>query len=150
MRAGVESYSLKDVEKLFFTRQAEVSSGNEAVIEFERWLDDRDPARLDAIAAYNEEDCLATLELRDWLLARSGPKPSASTAVSIPFLPPPEGRPKPERDEAPAETAQLRDALLATRERGRRPRALRPPARVPPARGAPGLVVVLPPPAHDR
>ena len=40
------------------------------MIEFERWLDDRDQARLDAIAAYNEEDCLATLELRDWLLAR--------------------------------------------------------------------------------
>lgn len=52
VRAGVDSYSLKDVEKLFFTRRAEVSSGNEAVIEFERWLDDRDPARLDAIAAY--------------------------------------------------------------------------------------------------
>src|SRR5207244_967596 len=36
LRAGVGSYSLKDVEKLFFARQAEVSSGNEAVIEFER------------------------------------------------------------------------------------------------------------------
>jgi uncharacterized protein len=70
MRAGIETYSLKDVEKLFFTRKAEVSSGNEAVIEFERWLDDRNAARLEAIAAYNEEDCLATLELRDWLLAR--------------------------------------------------------------------------------
>ena len=96
MRAGVESYSLKDVEKLFFTRRAEVSSGNEAVIEFERWLDDRDPARLDAIAAYNEEDCLATLELRDWLLARR-PEAEREHGVAIPFLPPPEGRPKPER-----------------------------------------------------
>ena len=117
MRAGVESYSLKDVEKLFFTRRAEVSSGNEAVIEFERWLDDSDPARLDAIAAYNEEDCLATLELRDWLLARR-PEAEREHGVSIPFLPPPEGRPKPERDEAPAETAQLRDALLASASDG--------------------------------
>ena len=45
-----------------------MSSGNEAVIEFERWLDDRRRALLAEIAAYNEEDCLATLELRDWLL----------------------------------------------------------------------------------
>ena len=94
MRAGVESYSLKESRSSFFTRQAEVSSGNEAVIEFERWLDDRDPARLDAIAAYNEEDCLATLELRDWLLARR-PEAEREHGVAIPFLPPPEGRPKP-------------------------------------------------------
>ena len=112
IRAGVDSYSLKDVEKLFFTRRAEVSSGNEAVIEFERWLDDKDAARLDAIAAYNEEDCLATLELRDWLLARR-PEAEREHGVSIPFLPPPEGRPEAEHDEAPAETARLRDALLA-------------------------------------
>src|SRR5439155_16469595 len=47
VRAGVESYSLKEVEKLFFTRHAEVSSGNEAMLEFERWLDDNNPARLE-------------------------------------------------------------------------------------------------------
>ena len=100
MRAGVDSYSLKDVEKLFFTRQAEVSSGNEAMIEFERWLDDGDPARLDAIAAYNEEDCLATLKLRDWLLDRR-PEAEREHGIPIPFLPPPEGRPEAETDEAP-------------------------------------------------
>jgi predicted RecB family nuclease len=117
MRAGVDFYSLKDVEKLFFTRRAEVSSGNEAVIEFERWLDDDKAARLDEIAAYNEEDCLATLELRDWLLARR-PEAEREHGVSIPFLPPPEGRPKAEHDEAPAETARLRDALLASANEG--------------------------------
>ena len=93
MRAGMESYSLKDVEKLFFTRKAEVSSGNEAVIEFERWLDDRDQARLDAIAAYNEEDCLATLELRDWLLARRE-EAAERYGVEIPYLPLPDRTPE--------------------------------------------------------
>jgi predicted RecB family nuclease len=117
MRAGVETYSLKDVEKLFFSRQAEVSSGNEAVIEFERWLDDQDSARLDAIAAYNEEDCLATLELRDWLLHRR-PEAEDEHDATIPFLPPPVGRPKVETDEAPDETVRLRDALLATAVEG--------------------------------
>ena len=85
----------------FFTREADVGSGNEAVIEFERWLDDRDPARLDAIAAYNEEDCLATLELRDWLLDRR-PEAEREHGVAIPFLPPPE------RDGAGAETRRAR------------------------------------------
>src|SRR5947207_351695 len=97
MRAGVDSYSLKDVEKLFFTRRAEVSSGNEAVIEFERWLDDRDAARLDAIATYNEEDCLATLQLRDWLLAQRD-KAQQDYAVDIPFLSSPEGYTPAEED----------------------------------------------------
>jgi predicted RecB family nuclease len=117
VRAGVESYSLKEVEKLFFTRRAEVSSGNEAVIEFERWLDDRDRARLDSIAAYNEEDCVATFDLRDWLLARRT-EAEGEHSVSIPFLPAPEGRPETERDEAPTETAQLREALLASARDG--------------------------------
>ena len=66
------------------------------------------PARLDAIAAYNEEDCLATLELRDWLLARR-PEAEREHGVAIPFLPP-EGRPAAEQtDEAPAKTVRLRD-----------------------------------------
>jgi uncharacterized protein len=115
IRAGVESYSLKDVEKLFFTRQAEVSSGNEAVIEFERWLDDHDEARLQAIANYNEEDCLATLGLRDWLVARR-PAAEEQFGVAIPFLPPPE--PYTPAEEETTETTQLRDALLDRVEEG--------------------------------
>jgi uncharacterized protein len=31
---------------------------------------DRDPAILQAITDYNEEDCLSTLKLRDWLIER--------------------------------------------------------------------------------
>jgi RNase_H superfamily len=109
LRAGVESYSLKDVEKLILTPKAEVSFGNEAVIEFERWLGDRDDARLDAIAAYNEEDCLATLQLRDWLLAQRD-KCQQDYSVEIPFLPPPE--PYTPAEEETSETTRLRDALL--------------------------------------
>jgi predicted RecB family nuclease len=116
IRAGVDSYSLKDIERLFFERRAEVSSGNEAVIEFERWLDDHVSARLDAIAAYNEEDCLATLELRDWLLARR-PEAERDHGIVIPFLPPPD-RGEPEPEEAPEETGRLRDALVAVAVEG--------------------------------
>jgi uncharacterized protein len=117
LRAGVESYSLKEIEKPFFTRTAEVGSGNEAVIEFERWLDDRDDARLEAIAAYNEEDCLATLGLRDWLLGQRE-RAQAEYGVAIPFLSPPE--PYTPAEEETSETAQLRDALLETATEGDR------------------------------
>jgi predicted RecB family nuclease len=110
MRAGMESYSLKEIEKFFFTRDADVGSGNEAVLEFERWLIDGDVARLDEIAAYNEEDCRATLGLRDWLLGQRD-EAASLYGVRIPFLPPPEPY-EPPPDEI-SETADLRDALLS-------------------------------------
>ncbi|MBI1736149.1 MAG: TM0106 family RecB-like putative nuclease, partial [Candidatus Rokubacteria bacterium] len=69
LRAGVPSYSLKETEKLAdFARKADVASGTRAVLEYERWMDDRAESRLEAIRVYNEEDCRATLALRDWLL----------------------------------------------------------------------------------
>jgi predicted RecB family nuclease len=117
LRAGVESYGLKEIEQFFFAREADVGSGNEAVIEFERWLDDHDSTRLDGIAAYNREDCLATLELRDWLLARRL-EAEGVHRVEIPFLPPPERDLPVETDDAPDETKRLRDALLDCAEEG--------------------------------
>jgi uncharacterized protein len=69
--ASVESYSLKTVEHLFgFDRQGRVTRAGFSVVEYEAWLRDGDPAHLDALAAYNRDDCLATLGLRDWLEER--------------------------------------------------------------------------------
>src|SRR5947199_2080244 len=71
LRAGVASYSLKEVEALAeFVRRAELRSGTRAVLAYERWMETRDAALLAGIAAYNEEDCRATLALRDWLVAQ--------------------------------------------------------------------------------
>jgi len=68
LRAGVASYSLKELEALFgFARVAAVRSGMEAILDYERWLETRDNGLLVGIAAYNEEDCRATLALLDWL-----------------------------------------------------------------------------------
>ena len=117
VRVGIESYSLKEIEKLFFTRGASVSSGNEAMVEFERWLDDGNPDRLDAIAAYNEEDCLATLWLRDWLLERK-PEAERESGVEIAFLAAPAPRAEPRPEEASSETERLRDELLASARDG--------------------------------
>ncbi|MGZ4203328.1 MAG: TM0106 family RecB-like putative nuclease, partial [Thermoleophilaceae bacterium] len=70
MRVGVESYSLKRIEHLAgFRREAEMGSGADAVLGYERWVTSRDDAELDAIARYNDEDCRATLALRDWLVS---------------------------------------------------------------------------------
>jgi uncharacterized protein len=38
-----------------------------SIVEYERYLDDHDPARLDAIERYNQDDCESTLGLRNWL-----------------------------------------------------------------------------------
>ena len=68
LRAGVPSYSLKDVEALFgFGRGGAVRSGTQAILHYERWLDRRAPTLLDEIAAYNLEDCRSTLGLLEWL-----------------------------------------------------------------------------------
>jgi uncharacterized protein len=75
IRASVESYSLKRVEALFgYERQVELHDVNERMLDFEIALDDhaavadRDSQAL--IQGYNEDDCRATLGLRDWLEER--------------------------------------------------------------------------------
>jgi RNase H-like protein/AAA domain-containing protein len=68
LRAGVSSYSLKKLEPLFeFMRLATVRSGMEAIVDYEHWRESQDDKFLAQIAAYNEEDCRATLALLDWL-----------------------------------------------------------------------------------
>ena len=71
VRASVESYSLKQIEKFYLpVREGPVTDAGFSVVEFERWLRDRDETILDGIAAYNRDDCVSTWMLRDWLEAR--------------------------------------------------------------------------------
>lgn len=73
VRASVESYSLKQIEKFYLpVREGPVTDAGFSVVEFERWLRDRDETILDGIAAYNRDDCVSTWMLRDWLEARRG------------------------------------------------------------------------------
>jgi len=61
LRAGVSSYSLKEVEALArFARQADIKSGTRAVLAYETFMQTRDEAALARIAAYNAEDCRAS------------------------------------------------------------------------------------------
>ena len=84
--ASVPGYGLKEMEAfLTFERHAEVKDGGTSIVEYERWVQTRDPALLSAIAAYNEEDVIATRLLRDWLLER---KAEAGEIPSPEPLPP--------------------------------------------------------------
>ncbi len=72
VQAGVESYSIKRLEPLCgYERQVELKDATASLIEFEAALEDGtaagDAGRQGVVAGYNEDDCRATLALRDWL-----------------------------------------------------------------------------------
>lgn len=68
-QVGTESYGLKALEWLTdFQRSHAIDKGAGAVLQYERYLVDGDPADLDSIAVYNEDDVRATRALRDWLI----------------------------------------------------------------------------------
>jgi uncharacterized protein len=108
LRHSHPKYSLKNVETFFMEREAELQAGDDSILLYERWRDERDPAILDEIHAYNEEDCLSTLRLREWLLER---RPEAETqyGIEIPWL---DAIPEPEEREGYIQTAELREALV--------------------------------------
>jgi predicted RecB family nuclease len=75
LQAGVESYSIKRLEPLCgYARQVDLREATENLIAFEAALEDgtavADAGRQKVVAGYNEDDCRATLALRDWLEER--------------------------------------------------------------------------------
>ena len=71
VRASLESYSIKKLETFYMPhREGGITQAGFSVVEYERWMETADPAILDAIAAYNRDDCVSNLLLRDWLEAR--------------------------------------------------------------------------------
>ena len=75
VQAGVESYSIKRLEPLCgYERQVDLKDATASLIAFEAALEDGtaagDAGRQRVVAGYNEDDCRATLALRDWLEER--------------------------------------------------------------------------------
>ena len=80
MRIGVESYSIKKLEQLYyFGRTDLVADGGLSIVFYERWLQSigteefgeaGDTSVLDDLAKYNMNDCLSTIALRSWLEER--------------------------------------------------------------------------------
>jgi uncharacterized protein len=113
VQAGVESYSIKRLEPLCgYRRQVDLREATASLIEFEAALEDGTAAgeggRQGVVAGYNEDDCRATLALRDWLEER---RPELAGRLGE-DLPRPVVTEKPGAAEDP-ETARIRSALLA-------------------------------------
>ena len=76
VRVGSHSYSIKKLEPLYMpSERSGVANAADSVQEYadaRALIDsgslDEGQAKLDAIASYNEYDCVSTLRLRDWLL----------------------------------------------------------------------------------
>ena len=88
-----------------------MKDGGASIVVFEQWMQTGEQALLDQIDAYNREDCIATLLLRDWLLERR----AEALAQFGPFpLPEPKvPKPTPERE------GRARGAARAAARRGR-------------------------------
>ncbi|MGH3421924.1 MAG: TM0106 family RecB-like putative nuclease, partial [Streptosporangiaceae bacterium] len=112
VQAGVESYSIKRLEPLCgYERQVDLREATASLIAFEAALEDgtaAGDAGLGTVAGYNEDDCRATLALRDWLEGRR-----AQLAGQLSEdLPRPVFAEQPGAVEDP-ETARIKSALLA-------------------------------------
>ncbi len=113
VRAGVESYSIKRLEPLCgYGRQVDLAEATASLIALEAALEEGtaagDGERRRVVAGYNEDDCRATLALRDWLEERR-----AELAGRLgQELPRPVFAEKRGAAEDP-ETARIRSALLA-------------------------------------
>jgi len=96
-RVGSHSYSIKKLEPLYMTTHREgVANAADSVSEYADarqlitdGLATEGQAKLDAIASYNEYDCVSTLALRDWLLARArehgvAPTPARDLELDLP------------------------------------------------------------------
>jgi len=73
LRASVEKYSLKDLEAFFgFKRTVDLRTASRNLQAFEFALEFEAPESItadmsEAVAGYNQDDCLSTLYLRNWL-----------------------------------------------------------------------------------
>ncbi len=102
------SYSIKKVEALYgFSRATQTKAGDDSIVMFESWLESQDPAILEDIRRYNEDDCRSTFVLREWL-ARLRREFNAQRATPVPWRP---------RIVRPAEPAAPESALQTELER---------------------------------
>jgi len=83
LQVGEDSYSLKRLERHHdFTRlEKSVREGGGSIVAYEEWLEKGDDEVLESIRAYNEEDCVSTWSLRNWLLRDMTPEAERDLGV---------------------------------------------------------------------
>ena len=115
LQVGEESYSIKRLERHYgFARHEHtVREGGGSIVAYEGWLSTGEQALLDAIRAYNAEDCTSTRHLRDWLVDRMTPEAAHEFDVDFTDL----RTPDPEEPHTPPEwlreVERRVDALMA-------------------------------------
>ena len=90
IRVSQRSYSIKKLEPLYMGhRTAGVAKGDDSIVAYHRFslareMGDVETARREItdIADYNEEDCVSTLLLRNWLLERQAESAGVDGATS--------------------------------------------------------------------
>lgn len=119
MVVGQPGYGLKKMEAFLGGREAgSIAAGDESVVQFEAWRLRRlvaapgDSSRdtiLAEIEAYNQQDCISTWKLREWLLQRRE-EAQRKHGAEIPFF---EGKKPDEGKSREPRHAELRAALEA-------------------------------------
>jgi predicted RecB family nuclease len=117
LQAGVESYSIKRLEPLCgYSRVVRLRDATEALVSFEAALDSGsgagEVALQEVVAGYNEDDCRATLALRDWLESLR-PELAEKLDLGLAELPRPVV-PEPELEAEESEVTRLREALMSS------------------------------------
>lgn len=109
---STESYSIKKLEPLYMPggRAAGIKDAGSSIVAYEEWLESGEQRILDDIEAYNREDCISTLRLRDWLEDRrlQGIAEHGQEAFR---RPPPREVPAESTEESPDDVAALAAAL---------------------------------------
>ncbi|MGJ3189572.1 TM0106 family RecB-like putative nuclease [Paenarthrobacter sp. FR1] len=123
IRVSENSYSIKKLEPLYMgqhLRSGDVTDAGASVVAYADYCTARDTghpkeaaAILEGIRDYNQYDCLSTLELRNWLLARAAERSIVPGGLVEDV--PPSGEPQPKYEAAPEETA-LTDYLAGLPE----------------------------------
>src|SRR5439155_18836222 len=102
------------VREFFMRAEAELEGGEDSIVVYEQWVADQEPALLELIERYNEEDVVSNLRLRDWLLERKA-EAERTFGDPIAWREPPEVRvPKEEIAALLGERAALREQLVAS------------------------------------
>src|SRR5215472_9126297 len=117
LQAGVESYSIKRLEPLCgYSRVVRLRDATEALVSFETALDSGSGASeaglREVVAGYNEDDCRATLALRDWLESLR-PELATQLGLDMAELPRPVVA-EPEAEAEDSEVTRLREALMSS------------------------------------
>jgi predicted RecB family nuclease len=123
LRAGVERYSIKDLEPLYgYSRAVDLKDAGrhrqlvELALEFDG-LSDLDPAVRASVEGYNRDDCLSAMRLRDWLETLRAGLVAKGAELPRPALK--SGDPSKALDEREQKVTSLREQLLSVDDRSR-------------------------------